>query len=270
MLNIHVITDCCDENARLRQMARYGGYFPGSSVYFAGVSSDIEAAFLLIDTLDALDGNPGVIMVNVAPRNGAAKKHLNGTPFGMIRVGEAIVFASVDGVTLRLLNQLKPELSLCIYDIPEVVPHLTPDKNLQQRIVLTQFRSFEFLPRVAKAVVVDGKSLPGNHVALNSHCGEGVLSVVAFVDCFGNLKTTLLPEDLGFEQGQQVKIEVGDSTRDNVMCHARLKDIPDGELGLTIGSSGLGQHRFLELMCQGASASKLLGAKVGTSVRLIK
>lgn len=270
MSNIHVITDCCDENARLRQMARYGGYFPGSSVHFAGVNSDIEAAFLLVDTLDALDGNSGVIMVNVAPRNGAAKKHANGTPFGMLRVGKTTVFASVDGATLRLLNQLKSDLSLCIYDIPEVVPHLTVDKDLQQRIILTQFRSFEFLPRVAKAVVVDGKSLPGNHIALNAHCGEGVLSVVAFVDCFGNLKTTLLPEDLGFEHGQHVKVEVGGSIADNVKCYARLKDIPDGELGLTIGSSGLGQHRFLELMVQGKSAANLLSAKVGTTVRLIK
>jgi len=269
MQNIHVITDCCDENARLRQVARYGAYFPRSNIFFAGASSDIEAAFLLVDTLDALDGSPGVIMVNVAPRHGVAKKHANGTPFGMIQVGEATVFASVDGNTLRLIKQLKPDLSLCIYDIPEVVPHLTEDVELQQKIISTQFRSFEFLPRVAKAVMMDGRSLPGNQVSLADHCGENSLDVVAFVDCFGNLKTTILPEDLNFECGQFVKLEVG-ATVEDVMCYSRLKDIPNDELGLTIGSSGLGKHRFMELMVQGKSAAAKFGAKVGTSVRLIK
>lgn len=269
MPNLLVITDCHDENARLRQVARYAAYFPGWNITFAGVNSDVEAAFMLIDALDALDGHFAVIIVNVAPRNGAAKKHANGTPFGLIEAGQAKIFSSIDGATLRLLNKIMPGLTLHVYDIPEVVPHLTSDVELQRHITTTQFRSFEFLPRVAKAVVIDGKTLPGRFITLTDHCGEEGLGVVSFIDCFGNLKTTLLPEEVGFEAGKSVNLEVGGSTTHRVTCYTRLKDIPDGELGLAIGSSGLGRHRFLELMCQGGNAGRLLDAKVGISIRAI-
>lgn len=270
MFNIHLINDCCDSDARIRQEARYGAYFPGRQIKFAGVDSDIEAAFLLVDVLDALDGNRGVIAINVAPRNGTAKKYANGTPFGVILCGNTLIIASVAGNTLQLLNKVKPGLELRIFDISEVVPYLTDDKSLQERIIQTQFRSLEFVPRLVRAML-EGKELPSSTIALADHCERKEMAIVAFIDCFGNLKTTLLPEEVGFEVGAEVDIQLNNSViYTNIRCYARLKDIPDGELGVTIGSSGLGQHRFLELMCQGGSASRLLDAKVGTKIRLIK
>lgn len=267
-LNICVLNDCRDEDARLRQIARYAANFPGSNISFAGVSNSSEAAFLIVSFIDALDGNPGVVMSNVAPRNGRAKKHANGTPFGLVRVGNCYIFASIDGDTLRILNKLRPGLTLYVYDIPTVVPYLTDDVDLQQKIINTQFRSLEFLPRVAKAVLLEGKTLPSTPVLLSDHCGNDDLGMVAFIDCFGNLKTTLLPEDVGFVPGEWVSLEVGGKFARKFKCYQCLKDIPDGEIGLTIGSSGLDQHRFLEIMCQGESASKRLDVKVGTSIRL--
>ena len=269
MNNIHVINDCQDANARMRQVARYGAYFLGANIVFAGVSSDLEAAFMLVDTIDALDGHAGVITVNVAPRNGEAKKYANGTPFGKIHVGDITIFASIDGATLRLLNKVRPNLQLCVYDIPEVVHRLTPDKDVQKHIVLTQFRSFEFLPRLARAVVLQGVALSGHPMSLADYCVEDACSVVACVDCFGNLKTTLLPEEVGFEPGKSMELQISGSLI-KVKGYMRLKDIPDGELGLTIGSSGLGHQRFLEVMCQGGDASKRLSAGVGASIRLVK
>ncbi|MBI5022575.1 MAG: hypothetical protein HZC05_00155 [Candidatus Magasanikbacteria bacterium] len=269
MKNVHVINDCQDENARLRQMARYGAYFPGTNIIFAGVSSDLEAAFMLVDTIDALDGHTGVITVNVAPRNGEAKKYANGTPFGKVQVEDITIFASIDGATLRLLNKVRSSLQLCVYDIPEVVHYLTPDKNIQKHITLTQFRSFEFLPRLAKAVVLQGVTLSGHHMSLADYCGDDALGAIACVDCFGNLKTTLLPEEVGFEPGKSMELKVNGSLV-NVKGYLRLKDIPDGELGLTIGSSGLGFQRFLELVCQGGDAGRRLSASVGTLIHLAK
>jgi len=267
-MNIHVINDCRDQNARLRQEARLGAYFPGVNIIFAGVRTDIEAGFLLVDLLDALDGNPGVILVNVAPRNGAAKKHINGTPFGKIQIGNTIIFASVDGATLSALSKVADGV-LNIYNIPDVVPHLTDDVQLQQHIVRTQFRSLEFLPRVAKAVVRDRKLVPAQAVNLKAHCGENHVGAVAFVDCFGNLKTTCLPEEIGFEPDKSVEILIG-GHKHLITCFERLKDIPDWTLGLTVGSSGLGQHRFLEIMLQGGNARKQLGVKVGATIHLAK
>ena len=109
MFKIVVINDCRDDNARLRQEVRYGAYFAGSSVVFAGAANDVEAAFLVADALDALDGSPGVIAANVAPRNGAAKKHANGTPFGVVKVGETFVIRLRSNPSTGYMWSVAPE-----------------------------------------------------------------------------------------------------------------------------------------------------------------
>lgn len=47
-----------------------------SPVSFVGVTNDIQAAGNIIDILDAIEKNSGIILVNVAPRNGKAKNGL--------------------------------------------------------------------------------------------------------------------------------------------------------------------------------------------------
>ena len=49
----------------------------------------------------------------------------------------------------------------------------------------------------------------------------------------------------------------------------RLKDIPDGQVALTIGSSGLGSKRFLEIMQQGASAASTLALQSGINIEFV-
>jgi hypothetical protein len=72
-MNITIINDCRDANAVGRQSTR-ASVLIGGPVSFVGVQNDIEAAGNLIDILDAYGGAPGAILVNVAPRNGKAKK----------------------------------------------------------------------------------------------------------------------------------------------------------------------------------------------------
>ena len=71
-MNITIINDCRDANAVGRQIARATSLL-GGSVSFIGVSSDLQASGNIIDVLDALEENPGIVLVNVAPRNGKAK-----------------------------------------------------------------------------------------------------------------------------------------------------------------------------------------------------
>ena len=83
-----------DENGKGRLKARIATLFPGTSVQFVGVENDFEAAINLVrelqsdnksspsdvtsysmdfdqvDIVDAYDGRPGIILANVARREG--------------------------------------------------------------------------------------------------------------------------------------------------------------------------------------------------------
>jgi len=115
-MNITIINDCRDANAAGRQITRTTSLL-GDSASFIGVSGDLEAAGNIIDALDALEERPGIILANVAPRNGKAKKWANGTPFSYFRYKKVLILASVDGLTLSLVKKFKLTQSVTILDI---------------------------------------------------------------------------------------------------------------------------------------------------------
>jgi len=104
--NVTIINDCRDENAKGRQVTRAISLLK-CPVSFIGVENDLEASGNLIDTMDALGESAGVILVNVAPRNGKGRKWGNGSPFGYFRYKKIIVVSSIDGLTLSLVKKLK-------------------------------------------------------------------------------------------------------------------------------------------------------------------
>ncbi len=254
---VTLITDCKDDNALGRSTTRLAALFPGSHLTTMGVDSDLEAAGNLIDALDAAGGGKGVILVNVAPRQKEAKKWSNGTPFGFFYCQKTLVISSIDGLTLSLVKKLKIADQINLLDIPEVVNKLAEDgvitKVLADHIIHTQFRSFEFLPRVAKWLL-GGLKIPHTPYPPNEICDAP--AAIWWVDNFGNCKTTLLPEDINFSEGKKIQTSFGE-----FVYHNRLKDVPDDQQGIIIGSSGLANKRFLEIVVQGQSASKVLNIK---------
>jgi hypothetical protein len=236
-----IINDCRDANAAGRQITRAISFL-GYSVSFIGVESDLEAAGNLVDALDAAEGKKGVILVNVAPRNGKAKKWANGAPFGYFWYKKTLVVTSVDGLTLSLAKKLGILRDFRILEIP-----LQYEKS--------QFRSFEFLPRIAKDLIED-KPLQYKNFLLKGVAGAP--KAVWWIDNFGNCKTALLPEDAGFQIGQLIKTKLG-----KLPCFEGLKDVPNGKVGFVIGSSGLGGKRFLEIVKQGGSAATSLRISSG-------
>ena len=258
---ITIINDCCDPGTMSRQVVRMATLFPHIHISPVAVNSysDLEAAGLLIDTLDASIGESGIILANVAPRHGKAKKWPNGTPFGHLKVGNTQIFATVDGLTLSLISKYGLADSIEVYDIPTVLDAVIQqgklEEGLRSVITNTQFRSYEFLPRVAKWHN-DGVELPfEKHLLSDFHSSP---LAIWFVDNFGNCKTTAWAEDISHEPGKKIKTRFGEIT-----CYDRLKDVPDGEPGLTIGSSGYGDKRFVELVVQGKNAAAHFGIKVG-------
>ncbi|HYC83457.1 MAG TPA: SAM hydroxide adenosyltransferase [Candidatus Paceibacterota bacterium] len=258
-MNITIINDCKDDNAAGRQIARASALFK-APVSLVGVSSDLEAAGNLIDILDAYDNNPGVILANVAPRNGQAKKWPNGTPFGYFRYRNVLIASSVDGLTLSLAKKLKLADGIEVLDIPTVVARFVKEgivsEEVGRHIVDTQFRSFDFLPRAAayllKNGTLDSERLPAEEIA-------DAPQAIWWIDNFGNCKTSILESELG--EGGAIETKFGRIER-----FRRLKDVPDGTPALIAGSSGLGAHRFLELAVQGESAARVLGISSGDLV----
>jgi hypothetical protein len=262
---ITIINDCADANASARQQTRVAALF-GIQPSFVGVSgslseaAELEAAGMLIDCLDAAGDAEGIILVNVAPRSGAGKKYQNGTPFCYFRYKNTLILSSVAGLTLSLAKKFKLTGEVRVFDIKASVTKAAEDGLISraeaEHIVTTQFRSFDFLPRAAKWLY-DGRDLGGEVLSLREI--PDAPQAVWWVDNFGNCKTTLTKDEL--PEGEKVETRCGTLTR-----YERLSQVPDGEVALIEGSSGLGDSRFLELVIQGQSAAEKFEITAGDTL----
>lgn len=264
---VTIINDCNDENAKGRQITRASSLFK-CPINFIGVQNDIEAAGNIIDALDAAGEQEGILLVNVAPRSskwklsheniGNGKKWKNGTPFGYFKYKNVLVVSTIDGYTLSLVKKLEIVDSIKIFDIPTVIKFVVM-KNLitkveADRINDTQFRSFDFSPRAAYWLK-DEITLPSKTYSLSKiKCSP---DTIWFVDNFGNCKTTLLEKDLSLSKNNFLSF------------YPRLKDVPDDKSALIIGSSGLGNHRFIEIIVQGERADDKYNLKLGVKLEKI-
>jgi len=258
---VGIVNDCSDDNTRGRQGFRVGALL-GLPVTYVGVPQydSLAAAGNVIDMLDAAGDSETMLLVNVAPRFGAAKQFENGTPFGYFWYQNTLVIATVSGYTLSLVKKLGLADSLRILDMHTSVPVFVEYGMLSQeagdRIIETQFRSFNFVPRVAQFIANYRKDLPGETYSFDNVAD--VPKVIWWIDNFGNCKTALTKEDVDWQAGETIALMGREFT-----MYDRLKDVPDDEVACIIGSSGLGEKRFLELVVQGKSAAKELGAVVG-------
>lgn len=258
---VTIINDCADPGTMNRQVVRAATFFPATHIspVAVGAYADLEASGMIIDTIDGAMDEPGIILANVAPRHGKAKKWPNGTPFGHIQYQNTHIFATVDGATLSLIHKYGLAQEIEVYDIPTVLDAMIKKdklpKHLRDPITNTQFRSYEFLPRVANWYM-HGVEIPHEVHPLSDFLPAPL--AIWYVDNFGNCKTTAWAEDVGHRSGTKLKTTWGEIT-----CYDRLKDVPDGKEGLIVGSSGYRNHRFLELVVQGQSAAQHFHAKVG-------
>lgn len=249
-----IINDCHDPATMNRQVVRAATLFPGTHISPVPVGNfaDLEAALVMIDTIDAAMDEPGIILANVAPRHGKAKQWPNGTPFGHLQYKNTNIFTTIDGLTLSLIHKYGLAESVEVYDLPTVLDAMIASgklaPHLRDPITNTQFRSFEFLPRVA-SWYMRGVELPFETHALSDF--KPAPLAVAYIDNFGNCKTSAWAEDINHQAGNKITTRWGE-----FMCFDHLKDVPNGEAGIIVGSSGYRDHRFIEIVVQGASAAK--------------
>jgi len=260
-MTVTIINDCRDANAQGRQITRAQSILECPAA-FIGVSSDLEAAGNLVDALDALEEREGVVLVNVAPRHGMGKHYPNGTPFCYFHYKNTLVVCSRAGFTLSLIKKLNLVKKIFELDIPQTLSKLVSQNllppHLYDHITHTQFRSFEYLPRIA-AFLLKKIPLPAKKIDTSSIFDAP--SAVWWVDNFGNCKTTMLEHQLIKTDALAVHTARGDFP-----FYPRLKDVPDTVTAVVIGSSGIGSNRFAEIVTQGGNTSHLLSVQSGTRI----
>jgi hypothetical protein len=269
-----IITDCKGENEAGRQIARYNSLGLGPTGLIgidSGLSDDstVEGAANLIDILDSVQGKPGVVVLNVAPR-GNKKDGGNGSHFAYFYYKDTLVISTIKGYCLAFIKKFGITNKVNVVELSNVLDFTYNQQlttyNQKDYIVKSQFRSFDFVPRLARWLV-DGIKIPSNPLFLTTHYSQPP-SCVWCIDAFGNCKTTLTANDLSLKDSPfKIKTNIG-----VFPFYKRLKDVPFGKTAIYIGSSGIGNKRFLEIATQGVagSAAKKLSLKIGDKFEITK
>lgn len=265
-VSVVVINDCSDDGTAMRQNTRISA-LTGLPIQFVGIGNyaDLEGSGHIIDALDAFTDKPGIIVANAAPRHGQGKKWPNGSPFCYFFVDKTLVVSTIQGSILGMVRKMKLATTINVVDVPEVVEAMKQvgmvDETVAKRIVNSQFRSFDFEPRLV-SMIIEGHKVPSHPTPIEELSPGSIDGTVWHVDNFGNCKTTILPEEIGFKPGKSIKTKFGE-----FQCYERLKDVPNDTTALTIGSSGFKSMRLVEFIIQGKSASQKYG--VHTADKLI-
>jgi hypothetical protein len=294
-----IINDCTDDNAKGRQETRVSS-ITGGPVNYVGLTAPealdadtnrMQAAGHLIDQLDAFDDRPGVLCVHIAPRhaNGESGHTANGSQYGYFWYKNVIVVTSMEGSTLSLVKKLGLADTVRALDVGQTLRSMHKkglvSKDEIEKTKHTQFKSFEYLPRIGAFLLKEGKTAGVDH---RIDTVEDAPRGVWFVDNFGNCKTTLVAEEFGFssaitaaelkaqQEAERNGTRVGPLTHVQTKfgllpLYRRLADAPQGQLALTIGSSGIGsgkgERRFIELTVLGGNAAALCkGLKIGDNI----
>jgi hypothetical protein len=266
-----IITDCHEDNEAGRQISRLNslGLGPANLI---GVRSDfsedatIEGGVNLIDILDATEGKKGIVVLNVAPR-GNKLEGANGNPFSYFYYKETLVISTTKGHCLSFVGKLQIVNKVNLLDIKNVLSFARKnnliDENLEYYTANTQFRSFDFVPRLARWLI-DGFQIPFSTLSISKN-QSSIKPCIWCVDAFGNVKTTILSNEFKLKPRQEVKTNIG-----SFKYYYRLKDVPFGESAIYTGSSGIGEQRFLELTVQGipGSISKKMNLKIGDIIEI--
>ncbi|MYS05174.1 hypothetical protein GTW71_01615, partial [Streptomyces sp. SID6041] len=262
------LTDCADPNALARQSTRIAALFGSTPTVLplGGPDPEGAAALTLLDLLRSTDliggpSRPVVVLVNIAPRDGHWP---NGVPFCSFRHGNHLVVSTLNHRVLAPLATYLGLTEVQVTDVREVLEAaaddwaaLTPAEI--EEMVRTQFRSLWYAPLLARWLV-DGHPVPARPTPVRPASAEDVR--IAVVDNFGNCKLDRPASDLpGYAPAESLLVRNRRDGRDiRVRCYDRLPDVPLGEPGITVGSSGVG---FAELVVRGGSAAEAFGLRQG-------
>ncbi|OKH22970.1 hypothetical protein NIES593_10900 [Hydrococcus rivularis NIES-593] len=127
----------------------------------------------------------------------------------------------------------------------------------------SQFRSRDVFPAAAAVLVRGDRSLLGDEI-LPEQIPDFPTDRVAWIDGYGNLKTTILADSVNLKPETKVVVRVGDVVSDAIYSDGSFR-VPEGTLAFAPGSSGWtlpGEKRsvrWMELFLRGGSAWRRFG-----------
>ncbi|MDM9384322.1 SAM-dependent chlorinase/fluorinase [Chlorogloeopsis sp. ULAP01] len=127
----------------------------------------------------------------------------------------------------------------------------------------SQFRSRDVFPPAAAAIVNEDFSLLGDSID-PEQIPDVPLDRIAWIDGYGNIKTTIPADTINLEPETKVVIRIGDVVSDAVYSDGSFK-VPEGTLAFAPGSSGWQSAsggepiRWMELFLRGGNAWERFG-----------
>ena len=126
----------------------------------------------------------------------------------------------------------------------------------------SQFRSRDVFPQAAAAIANSDYSLVGSKI-LPSQIPDLPTDRVAWIDGYGNIKTTIPADSIDLELSSKVTVRVGDVVSDAIYSDGSFK-VPEGTLAFAPGSSGWqGKNgrkvEWMELFLRGGNAWSRFG-----------
>lgn len=127
----------------------------------------------------------------------------------------------------------------------------------------SQFRSRDVFPQAAARIFQGDKSLLSNPL-LREQVPDAPDDRIAWIDGYGNLKTSIPADTISMEPETKVIVRVGDMVSDAVYSDGSFR-VPEGTLAFAPGSSGWpcpgekGCIRLMELFLRGGSAWRRFG-----------
>lgn len=260
---LHVVADFGPQDLAFAEVGqRLLTHLPTAQLVFTPVPAfaTLAAGFVTAQLAAATAPPDSLVFVNVAPRRDdtGVRVDNDGERLLWARTPSGVDVVGVDaGVTFAFLAEMVDEV--------RVLACATRG---------SQFRSRDLFPDAVARVVAGDRGVFGDAVAAAAlpAVPEGR---VAYVDGFGNLKTTWrwgsLPADLA--AGNAVRVTIGGTVRDGRVSDGAFA-VPEGTLAVAPGSSGYTRRtgervRWVEVFARGGSASEAFGGvRVGDRVDL--
>lgn len=269
-----ILSDCVaptDTNARARLSMLTQGLF-GMTPTMHHVNRLDVMSFLIADSLTRCP-RPGLVLANIAPRN-RAHHYKNGVPFCWAKLPDDHLVVSTAQpeafAGLKFFETLPNQVH--IVDTRNAVQVMTKEglvgPELEDDIVNSQFRSLDFEPLLAAAILL-GINIPTQEFMLLSSKVENPDGTVAFIDNFGNCKLWMHEDAVKkLTENQKVTIRANKQLHE-VEFHRQLRNVPNNKSALIVGSSGHhGGNHLCELVKNGGSAATHFKLAVGYKVTL--
>ncbi len=122
----------------------------------------------------------------------------------------------------------------------------------------SQFRSRDFFPKAVIGILNGDKRYIGKPIDINK-IPDVPKNRIAFVDGYGNLKTTCKFKDLldkKIKTGERIKIKINHDIRMAIFSDGSFS-ANEGDLVFAPGSSGPKENRYMEIFLRGDSAFQL-------------